>query len=267
MASKFHPIYSGVWKDPHLEGASFECKGFFAWLFSNDAVRPSGIYRVTDAQAAAETELPLGRVRAHFQDLAARGRIVRDVAWVFVKGYLKRQPNHVNLLKAARLDVDACTSVAVLTAFSEKYPLHHQWSADRLATIGQPLNETRPSEQCSAVALQSIAEQSSTTLRNSRSAVAAASPGPPGLAAPLSNGFALWPEITQTLDGCPTLGSVLPLRDAQWWLAELDANPLVDLVGQLRKAEAWIRSNPSRAPRKHIARFLHAWFARAEREE
>ena len=161
MASKFHPLYSGVWTDPHLEGASFECHAFFAWLFSNDHVRPSGIYRVTDAQVAVETGLRLSRVRAYCQDLAQRRRIVRDVAWVFVCGYLKRQPNHKNLLKAAQADVMACTSVPILEAFQQKYPLYRQWSVDRLATVtptvGQPMNETRP--QSSAV--QSIAEQCS----------------------------------------------------------------------------------------------------------
>ena len=163
MASKFHPLYSGVWTDPHLEGASFECHAFFAWLFSNDHVRPSGIYRVTDAQIAAETGLSLSRVRAYCQDLAQRRRIVRDGAWVFVCGYLKRQPNHKNLLKAAQSDVMACTSALILEAFQQKYPLYSRWSVDRLATVsptvGQPMNEVRPSEQCSAV--QSNAEQCS----------------------------------------------------------------------------------------------------------
>jgi len=97
-----------------------------------------------------------------------------------------------------------------------------------------------------------------------------AAPAPPTVPSASLNGqpsFHLWPEIQRALGDCVTLGKVLRLRDARWWLAELDANPLVDLVGELRKAEAWIQSNPGRAPKKHAPRFLHAWFARADRDE
>lgn len=263
MASKFHPIYSGVWKDPRLEGAPFERKAFFAWLFSNDAVRPSGIYRVTDAQAAAETELSIARVRAHFADLAQRGRIIRDGAWVFVQGYLKRQPNGAALLNGARSDVDSCTSVSVLRAFGAKYPLYSRWSVDRLATIERPINENWSTEQCSAVAVQSNTEQckggcGGESASRDGSAHPPASPGKPL--------FAMWPEIEHALNRCRLLGTAQPLRDARWWLAELEANDTVDLIAELLKAEAWLVSNPKRG-KSDYRRFLHNWLARADREE
>ena len=150
----YHPLYSGLWNDEALEGTSFECHGFFAFLCSNDHVRPSGIYRVTDAQLVAETRLALRTVRAHLSSLIQRGRILRDGAWLFVCGYFKRQPKGANLLEGVRRDIENCSSLAILDAFSAKYPLFHRWSADRRATLGRPVVA-----QCSTE--QSNAEQSS----------------------------------------------------------------------------------------------------------
>ena len=74
MASRYHPIEDGLWDDPKLEGCSFEEHGFFAFLCSNHRQRPSGIYRATDGQLAADTGLPVKRVtsgdcRLHLQSL------------------------------------------------------------------------------------------------------------------------------------------------------------------------------------------------------
>lgn len=147
MAARYSPIYSGVWNDEHLEGASFECKAFFVFLWSNERVRPSGIYRVTDPQLAVDTGLPLRRVRSYVEELVRRCRIVRDGAWLFVRGYLARQPKQENLLSGVRRDVAECTSRGVLMAFSEKYPLYRQWSDDHLATLPPPSPDGSSSEQ------------------------------------------------------------------------------------------------------------------------
>ena len=79
--------------------------------------------------------------------------------------------------------------------------------------------------------------------------------------------FALWPEIQRALTRCQVLGQVSTLRQADWWLAELEANPTVDLVTEVLKAEAWIHANPERAPRSRHRRFLHGWLGRADRDE
>ena len=132
----YHPLYAGLWSDERL--GSFECRGFFAFLFSHHRMRPSGIYRATDQQLAVDTGLPLRRVRKYLAHLERVRRIVRDAPWLFVVGYLKRQPKHERLLVAARNDVAECTSVAVLEAFGKQYPLFDRWSADRLLTISRP---------------------------------------------------------------------------------------------------------------------------------
>jgi hypothetical protein len=132
MSSRFHPIEDGLWSDPKLEGASFEEHGFFAFLCSNTRQRPSGIYRATDKQLSADTDLPLSRVQEHIKDLSNRTRIVRDGSWIFVKNYLKRQPHQYRLLKGVQTDLENCDSVLILEAFSEQYPLYSKWSTDRL---------------------------------------------------------------------------------------------------------------------------------------
>lgn len=87
---------------------------------------------------------------------------------------------------------------------------------------------------------------------------------------PAGNGsppFALWPEIDRALKRCPFFGKVSKLDEPDWWLAQLEANPTVDLVSEVLKAEAWVHSNPERTPRKRPRQFLHRWLAHAERDE
>lgn len=136
MASVYHPLYSTLWDDPKLEGTSFEAKGFFAYCCTNDRVRPSGIYRMSDQQIAVNTGLPVARVRRYLTDLDRRGLVMRDGSWLWVRGYFKRQPKHENLLRGVTTDLEACASARILRAFAKKYPLVNQRVTDRLSTLG-----------------------------------------------------------------------------------------------------------------------------------
>ncbi|MBI3937166.1 MAG: hypothetical protein HY323_09330 [Betaproteobacteria bacterium] len=121
--ARYHPIYEGLWDDGKLEGLSFECHGFFAFLCSNKRCRPSGIYRATDGQLAEDSGLSVGKVHTYLDALATRSRIVRDGAWLFVRGYLDRQPKHERLMKQVAGDLSECTSEAIGLAFFQRYPL------------------------------------------------------------------------------------------------------------------------------------------------
>jgi hypothetical protein len=143
----YHPLFGGLWHHAALEGAPFEEKAFFAFLWSNDRMRPSGIYRVTDAQLAADAELPVKTVTRYITDLVQRRRIVRDGAWIFVRGYFARQPKQDRLLLGVQSDVYACSSMAVLTSFGEKYPMYSKWSTDRLEKVNNPQHGFVLSEQ------------------------------------------------------------------------------------------------------------------------
>jgi len=155
--AKYHPLYSGVWDDPSLEGTSFATKAFFVFLFSNHRVRPSGVYRVSVDQLAADTRLPVAEVKAHLSALMARRRIVYVDEWLFVRGYLKRQPNSEFLLKGARADILACRSEKIKRAFFKQYPATTVWvtvgrrSPDGRQTVARPSPDGQvdghPSEQ------------------------------------------------------------------------------------------------------------------------
>lgn len=259
--ARYHPLYDGLWNDDKLEGAPFEEKGFFAFVFANHRQRPSGIYRMTDVQAAADTGLPVRKVHEYFAHLAERRLIVRDGAWIFVRGYFKRQPKGQNLLKGVESDVRECTSACVLRSFGERYPLLSRWSADGLATVGHPIIGIVPAEQ---LQLQSSTEQSSTEQGdpgNGRPTV-----GPSALPAPRTRiEFQIPASILTALGKCPALGAAKKLHDPAWWQAELRANPGVDFAAQVYNAEAYMRSHPE----KHYKRlevFLHGWLGRTERE-
>src|SRR5262245_46737663 len=144
---RYHPLYEGIWGEPKLDGCALEERGFAIFLFSNARVRPSGIYRMTDRQAAADTGLPVKRVSQYLTDLHRRHFVVRDQAWLFVIGYLNFQPKQERLLRGVAADVAACASRGVLEAFGEKYPHLRRWSDDRLATIGNPRHGIVSTEQ------------------------------------------------------------------------------------------------------------------------
>lgn len=141
MPSRYHPLEEGLWDDPKFDpapgvpDAPFEERAFFAYLFSNPRQRPSGVYRVTDGQLAEGSRLPLKRVVAYLADLHRRALIVRDGAWIFLPGYLKRQSHGPRLLVSAERDVQSCESIVILNAFAQSYPLFNKWSKDRLETV------------------------------------------------------------------------------------------------------------------------------------
>lgn len=152
MPSRYHPFEDGLWDDEKFDAtettheAPFEERAFFGFLATNKRQRPSGIYRATDEQLSAGARLPLKRVRAYLLTLEIRGLIVRDGAWIFLPGYLKRQSKNERLLLGVESDIESCSSIKVLTSFSEKYPLYSRWSNDRLQTVGRRVNENVPSE-------------------------------------------------------------------------------------------------------------------------
>jgi hypothetical protein len=146
--SRYHPVYSGLWDDEDLEGLSFEVKGFFIFLFTNTRMTPSGIYRATDTQLAVDTHLPKKRVHRYLMALVERHRIVRDGAWLFVRGYLARQGKSPQFLRAVEKDIHQCTSPVILEAFTQRYPLL-RGSADRLgrpspSPTPKPIKEPSP---------------------------------------------------------------------------------------------------------------------------
>lgn len=138
MASRYHPISSGLWSDPRLDGLPFEAKAFFAFLCSNERVRPSGIYLVTDPQLAVDAGVPPRTVRRYVEELDRRGLIRRDGAWLFVRKYFKRQPKQRRLLHGVQADLSDCDSRSILEDFGSIYPMLRKWSRTRLASLSNP---------------------------------------------------------------------------------------------------------------------------------
>ena len=95
---------------------------------------------------------------------------------------------------------------------------------------------------------------------NGEEAACATTPTPSRIA------FQIPESIQQALARSPILGAVARLREPAWWQAQVRANGRrgIDFAAELLKAEAWLTTNPHRAPRKDHARFLHTWLARAE---
>jgi hypothetical protein len=72
------------------------------------------------------------------------------------------------------------------------------------------------------------------------------------------------PSIVSALGRAPTLGAVPRLNEPKFWQATIRATQArVEYAAELLKAEAWLMANPTRAPRKDLARFVHNWMLRA----
>lgn len=279
MAS-YHPTYGDVWNDERL--GDFECRAFFVFLFSHHRVRPSGIYRATDEQLAVDTGLPGKRIRAHLGHLAQAGRIVRDGSWIFVVGYLKRQPKGDNLLKGVKADVLSCTSEAVLDAFGAKYQLYRQWSADRRAMVGQrsangrpTVSPTRPAEQLQSRAvteqLQSSTHGTAGPMVGQPSAPApgmgdasitpsAAEANPSGHAEAAS-AAGMDPADVQFILACPEPYQSAWVTDADWWVSLKDGYPGINLQVEASKYLAHHRSQPKSGQHKDVKRGFRNWIA------
>lgn len=253
----YSPIYSSVWDDPDLEGETFEVHAFFVFLWSNRRIRPSGIYRATDEQLSADAKLPPKTVRRYLAALEDRRRIVRDGAWLFVRGYFGRQPNHENLRRGVQRDIAECTSLAVLDAWGNKYPLLSQWSADRRATIDRPLNENRPTEQLQSRAVQSSTEQ------EPKPPPTATVPSAPSNGASAPHPFKIPDSIRTALGQCRHFATVPRLQAPEFWQTQIRARGEVNFPVELLEAEGWIVANPQKAPKSDYPAFLNRWFKRA----
>lgn len=83
---------------------------------------------------------------------------------------------------------------------------------------------------------------------------------------PAAIAFEIPESVQQALGRAPILGAVKRLQEPAWWQAQVRANGRrgIDFAAELLKAEAWLTTNPRRAPKHDHARFLHTWLGRAE---
>lgn len=79
--------------------------------------------------------------------------------------------------------------------------------------------------------------------------------------------FLMNDRLKGALERSPAFKPLPQLRKGEWWQAQIRANPSVDFPGEILKAQAWLLSNPSRAPKSNLVRFLHNWLARAGERE
>lgn len=86
---------------------------------------------------------------------------------------------------------------------------------------------------------------------------------PPPSSPPVT--FHIPARIEEALKRSPRLGAVPRLLTPDFWQAQVRANAGVNFGEEILKAEAWLAANPTRAPKKDLARFLHTWLSRAER--
>lgn len=75
--------------------------------------------------------------------------------------------------------------------------------------------------------------------------------------------FKIPDSIVAALNKAPILGAAATLRTPSYWQAHVRSCQGVLFAREILNAEAWIRANVHRAPRKNLGRFLHNWLSKA----
>ena len=88
----------------------------------------------------------------------------------------------------------------------------------------------------------------------------------PSINVPHQPTFQIAESILAALDKCADFRIVKRLRQPMWWQATILANPGVDIVGQIFKAQKWLVDHPERRYTR-LDRFLGGWIGRSERDE
>lgn len=125
---------------------------------------------------------------------------------------------------------------------------------DTSSSIRRTFDESSPTPRADLIGSDRIGKD-----RKGTSGLGAEAPSPPAREFPIPD------DIETALRRCPVLSQARGLHNPGWWRAEIRANNShrIDYPAELLKAEAWLTTNPARAPRKDFPRFMHAWFARA----
>lgn len=270
MPSRYHPIEDGLWDDPKFDEtkeipeARGDERGFFAFLASNKMQRPAGIYRASDGELAGAYRMPVRWVIQTMTRLVNRGLIVRDGAWVFLPGYLKRQAQNPKVLSSARKTVKSCSSPLILSSFIQHYPLHREWLPNGFETvgIGKSISDPPVPEQSST---RAVPEQSREDLCGERPPVAASPPNQP-----IAGPEALDPDLAEILKDCPHLALISNGDSALFWDQVLKscAPYGVDDTGwigaRIRKWNHWFQTHKARRShsRESLESRLMKWLAK-----
>ena len=268
----YHALYDALWTDDRL--GPFEGKAFFAYLFSNHRLRPSGIYRATDAQLAIDTGLTVRRVREHLSRLARADRIVRDGSWLLVLGYFKRQAQSTRLVAGVRKDLAECHSEAVLTAFGLRYPLLGKAVAERLERLNRGSRDLRTelADQIRPLPDQTVTRPNTSPVHAGEAlgAPAAGADGaspllPPDVLEATAKAAGVDPRDVAFVQAIPEPFRSAWASDWPWWISLQDGYPSVNLQREASKYMAHQATATGRRLHKDKKAGFRNWISTAGR--
>lgn len=280
---RYRKIDPKIWNDEKFRGLSDRGKLAFLFVLTHPHLTSLGAMRATLDGLAAELGWPAKQFRDAIGEAIRHGmvEVAEDAAYVGLPNFLRYNepegPNSVTRAWVEALDlIPECGHKHRLKARCRAY-LDAKSDAFRKA-IGDaiwhafampcPIPEQEPEQEQEQEQELGGGESE----RGNQDAPAAKPPSPTlelsgNGARSAAATFRIPDSVVQALNRAPRLGSAPRLRDPAFWQAELRANPGVNLAAEVLKAEAWLTANQHRAPRKDLARFLHNWLVRAERDE
>lgn len=239
----------------------------------NRMIRESCRTSETLNQLSAEAERLFWRLTTVADDFGrfeADPRVILATCFPLKVGLLKvetvgRWFKELVACSLVRTYVSGCKQLAFFVTWEK-----HQYTRAKTSKYPAPASVST----CEQTPTDSLVVTGSTVVTERHETTESRAPSAPALSSG-ANGhdptaaFPIPDDILRALDRAPTLGHSPRLRSPIWWQAEIRANGPrgVDFAAEVLRAEAWIASNPARAPRKDHARFLHTWLARAEGDD
>lgn len=237
--AKYRQFHVRFWKDPDVELLEPIEKLIFAYLFTNEACTESGIYPVTLKTISNETGIPIDDVQNRFETGIKNVIYDWDNNIVFVVRFLEHNGGGRPDLLLAAIRKECKTTItnlwndfiAYYPDFAEELSDQIKQLANSLQTVGKPFNRNRNSNR-----------NSNSNRKGKKESKQKENPPPP--------------KIKPYMERVNDYFDSKDLEVCQpYWAA---AYPNVDIPGELKKAKAWLISNPKKA-KADFRKFCNNW--------
>ena len=268
MASRgvFRGVYSVLFDDPDFQQLPVLARWTLVTLRLSRDTGPAAIFEYSTDRLRRQTGLSRRELDAALATLQQTGWIDRDASLLWVRNGLRYDP-------LMRIDTNPHHKAAVvrwLTGLPKRSIVMKFCDYYHLAYPFESLPGTTPD----GTPPGTPPTMGGASLRNKEKekevgeGVSAVALDAPASSRPAPQ-FQIPDSIRAALAKCPTLAQTPKLLDPAWWQAEVRANNErgVNYAAEVLKAQAWIASNPTKAPRKNLPRFLHNWFARSHGDD
>ena len=93
-------IDSDYWSRESIQPLSWDAKAFYLYLMTNQHIKASGVYHITEKTICFDTELPGEKIQPLFTELASKVKWFKDQNIVWVMNFVYRQSRSPKFIQA-----------------------------------------------------------------------------------------------------------------------------------------------------------------------